>query len=134
MNAFQIASALPWINRQFTVGIDLALTRHNVVQTDAVLIRRELQIVANVDGIDQEPELFGELFAHALNTAQQIAALRFVDQRYQAVAHLKADLVNLVHIFPAKIQRIGLSRVKLLDFLDHRLLFGLALKVGQHAQ
>ena len=39
LNPLQITGALTRIDRQFTVGVDLTLTRHHVMQADVVLIR-----------------------------------------------------------------------------------------------
>jgi len=47
---------------------------------DAVGIRPQFQVVADVHRLNQEAKLFGQLFAHALDAPHEFAALIAVDK------------------------------------------------------
>ena len=54
-------------------------------------------------GLHQEAELLGQLLAHALDAAHQLAALIAVDERNQPVADLESDEIDLLDVVPAKL-------------------------------
>ena len=60
----------------------LSPTGH-AAQIDAVGVRREVEVVADVHRGHEEAQLLRELAAHAAHARQQIAACALVDQRHQ---------------------------------------------------
>ena len=89
------------VDRQFAVRMDDALADRHAGEVDAIGVRAELEVVADVHGRHEEAELLRELAAHAADARQQVAALRRVDQRHQAIAHFEAEQVHRAHVFPA---------------------------------
>ncbi len=112
--------------------IDLGLAHRHAVQGDAVRVRGQVQVVADVHRLHQEAEFLRQLLAHTLDPVHQLAALLAVDQRDQAVAHLEPDHVDRLHVLPGefpdlaaliragqRLHRLGLGRGRLLALHDH---------------
>ena len=105
-----LPNTLPGIDRELALGIDHALAHRHAGEIDAIGVRRQVEVVADVHGLHQEAEILRELAAHAVNARQQIAALRLVDQRHQAIADFQADDVDRLHVFPRQLARFGRRR------------------------
>ena len=107
LDAGQLAEHLARVDGELALGIDHALAHRHAGEIDAIGVRRQIQVVADVHGLHEEAEILRELAAHAANARQQIAALRFVDQRHQAIADFEADDVDRLHVFPRQLARFG---------------------------
>ena len=68
-----------------------------------VALRRQVEVVADPHGRDQEAELLGQPLAHALDPAHELAVLVLVDQRYQAIADVEADGIGLADVVPGQL-------------------------------
>ncbi len=93
----------PGVDGELLVGVDDALADRHAAQVDAVDVRREVEVVADVHGRDQEAELLRELAAHAAHAAEQIAALALVDQRHQAIADFETDEIDRADVVPGEL-------------------------------
>ena len=100
----------PGIDRQLAIGIDDAIADRHARQADAIGVRRQLEVVADVHRLHQEAQLLRELAAHAADARQQFAALALVDQRHQAEADFQADQVDRLHVVPGQLARARCSR------------------------
>ena len=63
------------VDGELTVDVDDAFAERDAAEGDAVGVRRELEVVADVHRLHEEAELLGELAAHAPDARQQLAAL-----------------------------------------------------------
>jgi len=97
--------------------VHLALARGHPQQADAVGVGGEVEVVADVHGLDQEAELLGELLAHAADARHQLSALGTVHERDQPVADLQADDVHRLHVVPGELALLGPLRLRLLRLL-----------------
>ena len=96
------AGDLPRIDGQLAVGEHLGLSDRRSQNGDAIGIRAQLQVVANVHGLDQKAEFLGQLLAYALDAPHQFAALIAIHQRNQPVTHLEADQVDGLDVIPGQ--------------------------------
>ena len=81
--------------------MDLALADRDARQRDPVRVRRQIEVVADVYGRDQESEFLGQLLANALDTRHQRAIALRIDQRNQSVTNLEADQIDGIDVLPA---------------------------------
>ena len=91
------------VDREIALDLDLALADRHPENRDAVAVRLQLEVVADVHGLDEEAELLGQLAAHGLDARQQRPGLIAVDERDQAIADLEADQVDGADVFPAEL-------------------------------
>ena len=103
--AVQRAEHAAGIDGELAVGMHHALADGHAGQPDAIGVRAQLQVVADVHGLHQEAELLRELAADAADAGQQVAALGAIDQRHQAIADFEADRVHRTHVFPGQFLR-----------------------------
>src|SRR4029078_683948 len=86
------------IDREVALAVDLTLAPRHDEHGNTVGIRLELEVVADVHGLNQEAELLGKLSAHGLDAAEQRAGLVAVDERDQPVADLEADQIDRANL------------------------------------
>ena len=55
--------------------MDLAFADRHAEDRDAVRVRLQLEVVADVHGLNEEAELLGQLAAHGLDAPEQRAGL-----------------------------------------------------------
>ena len=99
----QRARHLSRIDGQLAIREHLGLAHGRAQDGDAIGIRRELQVVADVHRLHQEAQLLGQLLAHALDAAHQFAALCAIDQRDQPVADLEPDEIDGLDVVPGQL-------------------------------
>src|SRR5690606_35626396 len=86
LDAGELAEHLARIDRKLAFRIDETLTDRHTAQIDAIGIRRQIEIVADVHRLNQEAEILRQLATYAANSRQQIPALRLVDERHEPIA------------------------------------------------
>ena len=91
------------IDREVALDLDLAFADRHAQDRDAIGVRLELQVVADVHGLDEETELLGQLAPHGLDAREQRAALVAIDERDQAIADLETDEIDGADVFPAEL-------------------------------
>ncbi len=62
---------------------------------DHILVRLELEIIAHADRRDDDPQVHRKLLPEVGDAREEVAALRLVHQRDQAVADLELERVDL---------------------------------------
>ena len=65
LDARQLAEHLAGIDRELALGIDDALAHRHAGEIDAIGIRLQVEVVADVYGLHEEAEILCELAAHA---------------------------------------------------------------------
>ena len=79
------------IDREIALDLNLAFADRHAEDRDAVAVRLQLEVVADVHRLHQEAELLRELAAHGLDAREQGPGLVAVDERDQAIADLEAE-------------------------------------------
>ncbi len=105
------------IHREQAAGHELAARDLGALDADRVAVRRELDVVADADRGEHQPELRGHLTADERDPLQQLAPLALVDERDQAVADLELEDVErqrVPHRLRALQGRARLRRLRLL--------------------
>ena len=105
------------VDGQVLARLDLGFAHGYAEQTQTIVVRRQVEIVADVHRRDQETQFLGKLLAHALDARHQLAALAFVDHGNQAVADLETDQIHRFDVFPGQFLLLRLG----LDFGMYRL-------------
>ncbi len=82
------------VDGEVHAGKDFAAADLHALQRDAVAVRAQLQVVADVHGRRQEADVRREFLAQPVDAPQQLAVLAAVHQRDQAIAHLEAERVD----------------------------------------
>src|SRR5690606_3899223 len=85
------------------VDLHLAFADRHAEHRDPIGVRLELEVVADVHRLHEEPELLGELAAHGLDAPEERPGLIAVDERDQAVADLEPDQIDAREILPAEL-------------------------------
>ena len=98
-----LAEHLPRIDGHLLIMVDIGLAGTDPHQGDAVLVWRQIQVVANVDGRDQKAQLLREFLAHPFDPVEQFATLIAIYQRDQLITHFQPDDVHRHHIVPAQL-------------------------------
>src|SRR6202042_2531293 len=93
----------PRVDRELAIRIDDALTDRHAAQVDSVNVRRQIEVVADVDGRHEEAEVLRELATHATYAGEEVAALTLVDEWHEAVADFQADEIHRFDVVPGKL-------------------------------
>ncbi len=100
LDALDHAEHAARIDGEFAIGHDRGLRHGHSRERDAIAGGRQVEVVAYVDGWHQEAELLRQLQTHAANARQQLAAVRLVDQRHEAIADLETDAIDRLDVLP----------------------------------
>src|SRR5690606_41730645 len=80
LDARYLAEYLSWVDGQLAFRIDDAVADRHARQVDAISIRLQSEVVADVHRLNQETEILRQLASHSANTVEQFASLFCVDQ------------------------------------------------------
>ena len=104
------------IDREIAVDLNLPFADRHAEDRDAIAVRLQLEVVADVHRLNEEPELLRQLAAHGLDAREQGPGLVAVDERDQAIADLETDEVDRADVFPAELavggRRFDLRRAR----------------------
>ncbi len=89
------------IDREEHAREGLAGTDLDALQRDAVGVRLEFEVVANVHRCRKETDFLRELLAQAADALEQFAVLAAIDQRDQPVADLETEHIDRGDVGPA---------------------------------
>ena len=106
-DALERAEDAARIDRELAIRIDHAFADGHAAEIDAIGVRAEIEVVADVHRGNEEAEFLRQLAAHAADAREQVAALRLVHQRHEAVADFEAEQIDRLHVFPAQLARFG---------------------------
>jgi hypothetical protein len=94
------------IDGEKLAGAHLTAADFHALQRDAVAVRIDLEVVADVHGRRQEADLAREFLADALDASHQFAVGGAVDQRNQAIADFEPQRVDRRDVLPAGFLRL----------------------------
>ncbi|MGF6302212.1 hypothetical protein OKW42_005565 [Paraburkholderia sp. WC7.3d] len=97
------ADTWPGIDREPLARIGLARADLDALQRNAIAVRSQFEVVADMDDRRQEADFLRELLADALDPLQQLAVRVLVDERNQPVADFEAERVDHRHVVPARL-------------------------------
>ncbi len=95
------------IDGHLALRIDLTFAHRHAAEVDAIAIRAEIQVVADVHGRHEEAEILRKLAAHAADAREQVAVLVLVHQRHEAIADFEAEQVDRLHVVPRQLALLG---------------------------
>ena len=114
LGADQLCRGAARVDGQVHARVGIALADHGPAQGQPVRAGLELQVVADVHRRRQETHVLCKLLAHSLDSGQQVALARLVDQRDQPVADLQAERVDWHEVIPGRlgVRLRGLGRAR----------------------
>ena len=90
------------VDRHPAARISVAAANLDPFHQNAVARRRHIHIVADMHHRRQKAHLLRELLTNTADTAQQLAVLRAVHHRDQAVAHFHTQRIFQLHVAPGR--------------------------------
>ena len=112
-HAIETYIRMPRVDGQPHARPCLAAAHRHPLEANAVAVRTQVQLVTHMHRRRQEADFLGKLAPYALDAHQQVATTVLVHQLDQLVAHLQAENVHRLHVFPGGITLARRDRLDL---------------------